>query len=165
MKRVSYLFILFLFIDACKKPSPVKNTEEAKTMSEILMQKFPTAQDIVWDTLETERVASFFDGQYDNAVYFDSLGQFLYRIIFIEPQTLPISIQEALYKKYKPSELALVQKVEDAQKISYHIEFETNTDYIILNYDEKGNLLNEKKDPLSIEEQQRQEEEGVDDNN
>ena len=42
------------------------------------------------------------------------------------------------------------------------IEIETNTDYINLEFDDSGKLLKEEKRPLSNEELQRQEEEGVD---
>ena len=77
-------------------------------------------------------------------------------------ETLPLDIQSFIKKKYKSAIVAIAQQVNDGDNKMYQVEIETSTDYISLEFDGKGKFLKEIKHPLSNEELQQQEEEGVD---
>lgn len=164
------LWLSILGFTFCKNPNtPPQNTvsetqQGSSPMQAFLAKRFPNAQEVYWDTLENGFSATFYDGRYDYKALFDSVGRFQYTTMLIELEALPPSINRFLKDKYKNAEIAIVQLVENDKQKTYHIEFQTATDYVILDFDPSGKLIKEMKDPLSIEELKRQEKEGVEDN-
>ena len=160
-----FTYCLLLPLCACRHTPNAQNTEGVQNAvvdgSKAFAQRFPQAQDVYWDTLETGVSAKFSNGKYDCIAYFDLKGGFLYATTFIERTSLPASVQQFLTDKYKGIAAAVLMSVEKPESKSYKIELETDTDYITLEFDANGKMLSEKKHPLSNEELQRQEEEGV----
>jgi dsRNA-specific ribonuclease len=168
MARYSFIILSLFCLFFCKNQPKMPNSSEIGGQSGLTMQadfgqRYPNAQDVVWDTLESGFAALFLDSDFDNKAYFDIKGAFQYTVTFIEQKDLPTVVQEILEKKYKDASAAVIMRVENGQSRSYQIELETSTDYINLEFDNLGKLLKEEKHPLSNEEIQRQEEEGVDD--
>ena len=89
-------------------------------------------------------------------------GVFQYTATFIERTAVPKAVQDILEKKYPNAEASVVMRIDNGKTQTYQVEIETNTDYVNLEFDDSGKLLKEEKRPLSNEELQRQEEEGVD---
>ena len=123
--------------------------------------RFPKAQDVSWDSVETGFAASFYDGTNQSVAFYDRKGQFQYLTTTVELEALPAVIQRFIQKKFTPDDIALIQKVEDVKDKIFHIELKTDKDYINVDFDMKGNLLKETKVPLSNQELQSEEEEGV----
>lgn len=161
----STVFCLFACTEQPKTPASVIDGQNGLTMQADFIKRYPNAQDVVWDTLDTGFAALFLDGEFENKAYFDMKGSYQYTVTFIEQNTLPAAVQEVLEKKYKNAAAAVIMRVENGKTRTYQIELETSTDYINLEFDDSGKLLKEEKNPLSNEEIQRQEEEGVDENN
>ncbi len=175
-----YFFILtavFLFttIEACKNNSSVpqqKPDTEGSNLPEYtgaeanktFFKQFPQAQDVTWDSLDMGIVANFFDGKNNCKAFYDVKGHFQYVTTLLDFESLPTMIQTFIKNKYKTAVIAIAQQIDDGKNKSYQIEIESDTDYIALEFDEKGKFLKEIKLPLSPEELQRQEEEGVDEN-
>ncbi len=126
--------------------------------------QFPNAQDVTWDSLDIGAVANFFDGKNNSKAFYDVKGKFQYVTTLLDFESLPSVIQSFIKNKYKTAVVAMVQQIDDGKNKSFQIEIESDTDYIALEFDEKGKFLKEIKQPLSPEELQRQEEEGVDEN-
>ena len=72
--------------------------------------------------------------------------------------------KQQLMEKYKNANAAVVMSVQNTQTQTFQIELETSTDYVNLEFDTNGKILKEQKQPLSNDEMQRQEEEGVEKN-
>ena len=167
MLRYLFLFSVAICLFACKNQPKSPNVvvgQSATNMQEDFAKRYPKAQEVVWDTLDTGFAALFADDAFDYKVYFDSKGVYQYTATFIEPTALPKTIQQILEKKYKNAAAAVIMRIENEKNLTYQIELETSSDYINLEFDESGKLLKEEKHPLSNEEIQRQEEEGVDEN-
>lgn len=178
MKPLNYFFIviivsLILLGVSCKdgKPSATKNLVTPppsvrinESLTVAFQKQFPNAQDVTWDSLEIGTVANFFDGTNDCKAFYDATGLFQYATTLLEFEYLPTSIQNYIKTKYKSAAIAIVQRIDDGEIKSYQIELENGTDYIALEFDEKGKFQKEIKQALSPEELQRQEEEGVDEN-
>jgi Putative beta-lactamase-inhibitor-like, PepSY-like len=164
------LLVCILAFAFCDKPNTLQKTTASQApvensgMQAFLTNRFPNAQDIYWDTLETGYSATFYDGKNDYKAMFDSIGQFQQTTMLIELEALPAAINKYLKEKYKNPEIAIVQLVDDGTNKTYHIELQASTDYQMLDFDVSGKLLKESKAPLSNEELKQQEEEGVDDN-
>jgi hypothetical protein len=158
-------FLLF----SCKNDkipqNTAQNTEGVTTSAQSQFAKrFPNAQDVYWDTLDVGYSITFNDGKYDCKAIFDAAGNFQNHIKMIELEGLPQSIRKFLNDKYKDTEIAILQLVTTDSNQFYQIELQSNTDYISLEFDSSGKLIKETKDPLSKEELQGQEEEGVEKN-
>ncbi|NJN35357.1 MAG: hypothetical protein HC817_14985 [Saprospiraceae bacterium] len=125
-------------------------------------KKFPKATDVFWDSLDNGFMATFFDETHDKKAFFDVRGQFEYATTVVELEELPKTIADFLKRKYPKAEIAIAQIVEDDHERAFHIEIENFMDYISLEFDKSGQLRKETKHPLSNEELQREEEEGVD---
>ena len=176
MFKIIGKFILFIGVLAflfCKNTDTSKNTVQGATTQEPtissatqndLMRRFPKAQEVYWDTLENSFSATFFDGKYDCKAFYDADSKFQYATSLIEQEALPQAINRYIKEKYKKAEIAIVQSVNDGKKQTFHIELETHSDYLVLDFDASGKLLKETKDPLSNDELKRQEEEGVEKN-
>ncbi len=178
MKPSNYFFTAIAFTlvivgISCKneKPSSAGNTVKEtpsvrinENLTAAFQKQFPNAQDITWDSLEIGLVANFFDGTHDCKVFYDAKGRFQYATTLLEFESLPTSVQNYIKANYKSAAIAIVQLVDDGKAKSYQIELENATDYIALEFDEKGKFQKEIKQALSPEELQRQEEEGVDEN-
>jgi hypothetical protein len=164
------LLLVILACVFCKKPNASPKTsqsqglEESSQMQTFLAKRFPNAQEVYWDTLENGFSATFYDGKNDYKAIFDSVGHFQNTTMLIELEALPASINKLLKEKYKDTEVAIVQLIDNDAFKTYHVELQSTTDYLILDFDTSGKLLKETKDPLSSEELKRQEEEGVEDN-
>ncbi len=158
-------FVAIIGIFACQNAQKPKNTEGSLSAdldaSATFAQQFPKAQDVSWDSLEHGVAATFYDGKNDCKAYFDEKGAFQYAASFIEITALPASIQRFLTEKYKNANAAVVMSVKNAQSQTFQVELETTTDYVNLEFDTNGKVLKEQKQPLSNDEMQRQEEEGV----
>ena len=167
-----YLFIISIVfcLFSCKNQPKTPTTEGAIsgqsgiTMQADFVQRYPNAHEVAWDTLESGFAALFLDGDFENKAYYDMKGVFQYTITFIEQKDLPPVVQEILEKKYKNAAAAVIMRIENGKTRTYQVELETSTDYINLEFDSSGKTLKEEKHPLSNEEIQRQEEEGVDKN-
>ncbi|MBL7816441.1 MAG: PepSY-like domain-containing protein [Saprospiraceae bacterium] len=164
--RYFTLFSAIICLLACKeqpKTPPTAVGQPIVPMQEDFAKRCPNAQDVVWDTLDVGFSALFTDDEIEKKAFYDAKGVYQYTATFIEQESLPKAIQQVLDKKYQNA--AAVSLQIDSQKgRTYQIELETSTDYINLEFDESGKLLKEEKHPLSNEEIQRQEEEGVDQN-
>jgi hypothetical protein len=171
-RTMNYFKILFfaiiIAISACRNAEKPKNTEgsllTATDASTTFAQQFPKAQDVSWDSLENGVAATFYDGKNDCKAYFDAKGVFQYATSFIEVGALPQPIQRFLTEKYKNANAAVVMSVKNAQSQTFQVELETATDYVNLEFDTAGKMLKEQKTPLTNDEMQRQEEEGVEKN-
>lgn len=159
----SFLTILCLF--ACKneqKTPASASTQTTMPMQDDFAKRYPNVRDAIWDTLDVGFSASFSDDDFEYTTHYDAKGQFQYTATFIEQTDLPKEVQQILEKKYKNAAAAVIMRVENGKSKTYQIELETSTDYINLEFDDSGKLLKEEKHPLSNEEMQREEEEGVD---
>jgi hypothetical protein len=167
----SFILIL-LFCFGCSKCKQSEGTSNAQYLptgqagtegsaATAFKQRFPKAQDVSWDSVENGLVANFFDGTYESEAFFDFKGQYQYLTTSIDFETLPKAIQDFIQKKYSVEELAFIQKMEDAKEKIYHVELKTDKEYINLDFDLTGKLKHESKLPLSNEELQSEEEEGV----
>jgi hypothetical protein len=167
--KIIYFVVAFLFF-ACRNGETPKNTEGGQkgvntdAAATTFARQFPKAQDVAWDSLEHGVSATFYDGKNDCKAYFDSKGVFQYTTSFIETTALPTSAQRFLMEKYKNANAAVVMSVQNAQTQTFQVELETSTDYVNLEFDTNGKILKEQKQPLSNDELQRQEEEGVEKN-
>ncbi len=172
MRLFVYSYIIVLFtIASCDRATPTQNDKNASSSSlgtEGVLQAFtaqyPKAQDLVWDTIDIGYVANFSNGKNECKAFYDKKGQFQYTTTLIASEDIPANIQAELKKRYKSFTIAIIQEVFDGKTKLLQIEIETDKDYISLEFDEKGKFLKELKQPLSTEEIQRQEEEGVDEN-
>lgn len=162
---IKSFILIVIFCFGCSKcthseiTSNAQNTEGVATAT--FKQRFPKAQDVQWDSVDNGLVANFFDGTYESEAFFDLKGQYQYLTTSIDFETLPKEIQDFIQKKYSVDELAFIQKVEDAKEKIYHVELKTNKEYINLDFDLNGKIKSESKLPLSNEELQNEEEEGV----
>jgi hypothetical protein len=159
------LFFALLLCLGCSKcqqsntASNDKNTEGAAARA--FKKQFPKAQDIQWDSADNGLVATFNDGTYQSEAFFDLNGQYQYLTTSIDFEALPQSVQAFIQKKYTIDDIAFIQKIEDKKEKMYHIELKTDKEYINLEFDLNGKFLKENKTPLSNEELQSEEEEGV----
>ncbi len=161
IRQIVILFstIFFTALGACKNTS----SNPSGTGATIAFTKqFPKAQDVVWDSLDIGVVANFIDGKDICKAFYDAKGNFQHVTILMTFETLPSDIQSFIKKKYKTDIVPVAQLVNDGNNKMYQVEIETSTDYIALEFDGKGKFLKEIKHPLSNEELQQQEEEGVD---
>lgn len=169
---MNYYKILFfatiIAVSACRNAEKPKNTEGGASSDSnaaaTFARQFPKAQDVSWDSLENGVSATFYDGKNDCKAYFDTKGTFQYTTSFIEITALPMPAQRFLAEKYKNANAAVVMSVKNAQSQTFQVELETTTDYVNLEFDTNGKILKEQKQPLSNDELQRQEEEGVEKN-
>jgi hypothetical protein len=167
--NICIITVLLLF--SCKNDKKtiqtVQNTEGVGIPPAVtdFATRFPKAQDVYWDTLDVGYSITFNDGTYDCKAIFDAAGKFQHQIKMIELEALPQAIQKFLNDRYKEAEIAILQLVITDTKKGYQIELQSNTDYISLEFDDKGTLIKEIKDPLSSEELEGQEEEGVEKSN
>lgn len=161
IRQIAILFsIVFLIgLEACNNTS---STPSGAGATSAFAKQFPKAQDVTWDSLDIGVVANFSDGKNICKAFYDVQGNFQYVTILLTFETLPLDIQSFIKKKYKSAIIAIAQQVNDRDNKTYQVEIETSTDYIALEFDSKGKFLKEIKQPLSNEELQRQEEEGVD---
>ncbi|MDZ7881203.1 MAG: hypothetical protein U5L45_26285 [Saprospiraceae bacterium] len=155
----------FIFF-ACGDGEKPKNTEGAQILNTDaaltnFTRQFPKVQDVAWDSLDHGVSATFYDGKKDCKAYFDAKGVFQYTTSFIEVVALPASAQHFLTEKYENANAAVIMSVQNAQTQTFQVELETSTDYVNLEFDTNGKILKEQKQPLSNDEMQRQEEEGV----
>lgn len=169
MRLLFFVYIIAsISIISCKdNDSQKKNTQATEGVGNVLQSfgtRYPNAQDVVWDTLEIGWVATFNNGKNDCKAFYDLKGNFQYTTTLIAEDEMPPAIKQELDKKYKSYTVAIVQEVFDGKAKLFQVEIETDREYVALEFDEKGKFLKEIKQPLSTEEIQRQEEEGVDDN-
>ena len=176
---MNYYKILFfasiVAVSACHNAEKPKNnasgdanTEGVQSVNAAAAQnfarQFPKAEEAVWDTLETGLSVSFFDGTTDCKAHFDAKGAFQFVTNFIEITALPASAQRILKEKYKKSSIAVVLSVKNGQNQTFHVELETDSEYVNIEFDGNGKIFKEQKQPLSNDELKRQEEEGVEKN-
>ena len=164
IRQIVILFSIVCFIgfEACNNNSSAKGSNTEGGASAAFTKQFPKAQDVTWDSLEVGVVANFSNGKDICKAFYDAQGNFQHVTILMTFETLPSDIQSFIKKKYKTSIVPIAQLVDDGNNKMYQVEIETSTDYISLEFDGKGNFLKEIKHPLSNEELQQQEEEGVD---
>jgi hypothetical protein len=175
---MNYYKIFFLStiiaVSACRDvgkpkniPATQQNTEGGQSESDAtatFARQFPKAQDVSWDSLENGISATFYDGKNDCKAYFDLKGTFQYATSFVEISALPTPAQRFLTDKYKNANAAVVMSVKNEQNQTFQVELETATDYVNLEFDTSGKILKEQNTPLTNDEMQRQEEEGVEKN-
>ena len=163
IRQIVILFsiVCFIGIEACKNASSTASAQEG-TAGAAFTKQFPKAQDVTWDSLDVGVVANFSNGKDICKAFYDAKGNFQHVTILMTFETLPLGIQSYIKKKYKTDVVPVAQLVNDGNNKMYQVEIETSTDYISLEFDGKGKFLKEIKHPLSNEELQQQEEEGVD---
>jgi hypothetical protein len=163
IRQIGILFFIVCFIglEACKNASSNASAQEGTAVATFTKQ-FPKAQDVTWDSLDVGVVANFSNGKDICKAFYDAQGNFQHVTILMTFETLPSDIQSYIKKKYKTDIVPIAQLVNDGNNKMYQVEIETSTDYISLEFDGKGKFLKEIKHPLSNEELQQQEEEGVD---
>jgi Putative beta-lactamase-inhibitor-like, PepSY-like len=174
----SYIIVLCALV-SCDRATSFQNDKNASSQTsgsvedsdaigkgilQTFTTQYPKAQDIVWDTIDIGYVANFSNGNNDCKAFYDKKGQFQYTTTLVTDENIPSNIQAELKKRYKSYTIAIIQEVFDGKTKLLQIEIETDKDYIALEFDEKGKFLKELKHPLSTEEIQQQEEEGVDEN-
>jgi hypothetical protein len=167
MMRQFFIFLVVVCFFSCKNEQKTPNLSKEQTvlpMQEDFAKRYPNVHDVIWDTLDLGFAASFSDDDFEYTTHYDAKGLFQYTATFIEQTDLPKEVQQVLNKKYKNAAAAVIMRVENGKSKTYQIELETGTDYINLEFDDSGKLLKEEKHPLSNEEMQREEEEGVDEN-
>ncbi len=172
MRLFVYLYIIVLCVLAsCDRTTPAQNDKNALSKAsgtEGVLQTFttqyPNAQDVLWDTIDIGYVANFSNGKNDCKAFYDKKGQFQYTTTLVTDEDIPSNIKEELKKRYKTYTIAIIQEVFDGKSKVFQVEIETDKDYISLEFDAKGKFLKELKQPLSTEEIQSQEEEGVNEN-
>jgi hypothetical protein len=138
-----------------------KNGSNTEGAIEVFKKLFPKAQDVVWDSLDNGLAATFYDGTHESEAFFDAKGQYQYLTTTIDFETLPQTVQSFIHKKYSIEDIAVLQKVEDTKDKIYHFELKTDKEYINIDFNLQGKLLKESKAPLSNQELQSEEEEGV----
>ena len=158
---ISLSIVCFIGTEACKNASSDASQQKGSAGAAFTKQ-FPKAQDVTWDSLDIGVVANFSDGKDICKAFYDDKGKFQHVTILMTFETLPSDIQSYIKKKYKTDVVPIAQLVNDGNNKMYQVEIETTTDYISLEFDGKGKFLKEIKHPLSNEELQQQEEEGVD---
>jgi hypothetical protein len=172
--KIIYFAIIIAF-SACRNAESPKNAPPTQGDTEgvqlstgnaaaTFARQFPKAQDVFWDSLDTGLAVTFFDGTSDCKAYYDAKGAFQYATSFIETTALPPSAQRFLAEKYKNANAAVIMSVKNAKNQTFQVELETESDYVTLEFDTTGKILKEQKHPLSNDELQRQEEEGVEKN-
>ncbi len=144
-------------------PANSSATAQQTAVSDNFKQRFPQAQEIEWDTLADGYVASFTNNNAPSEVFYDKKNVFIYAGTFIDQNQLPATAQNYLKSNYKPDFVNACMQVDFPDKKAYNVEVMTDTDYVNLQFDLKGNLVQQTKEPLTDEEMQAREEEGVDD--
>ena len=166
-----YIFVIltvFLGIYACgSNDSSAAATQSAGTpqknpTTDNFAQRFPQAQDIEWDTLDDGMVASFTNNNESCEAFYDTKNAFVYAGTFVDQEQLPAAANAYLTKNYKADFVNACMKVDFTDKKAYNVEVMTDTDYVNLQFDLNGNLIQQSKEPLTDEEMQAREEEGVD---
>ena len=171
MKMSSFLASLSLFylgylftLSACQSSATKGNAPAGfnDAVPSYFSSKFPKAQGIYWDTLENNTLSfKFSNGADDCEALFDSKGNYLSTTFFIDLQGLPQPAQDYIASHYPASERPLIQLYDSASVKTYLLELANGVDYIDLSFDEQGKMLKETTQPLSKEEIQDAEEEGV----
>lgn len=165
MLRQFFTFLTILCLFACNNEPKTPNSASGQTtlpMQDDFAKRYPNVHDAIWDTLDVGFSASFSDDDFEYKTQYDAKGVFQFTVTFIEQTALPSVVRQVLEKKYKNAAAAVIMRVDNGTIQTYQIELETSTDYINLEFDSSGKLLKEEKHPLSNEEMQREEEEGVD---
>lgn len=163
--RQFFTFLTIICLFACKNEQKTPSSASGQTtvpMQDDFAKRYPNVHDVIWDTLDLGFAASFSDDTFEYTTHYDAKGLFQYTGTFIEQTDLPKEVQQILNKKYKNAAAAVIMRVDNGKSKTYQIELETSTDYINLEFADSGKLLKEEKHPLSNEEMQREEEEGVD---
>jgi hypothetical protein len=163
-----YIFLILNTL-ACREKTPQATAQhdfptKGSSIELTFKQRFPNAEDIYLDSLETGFEVSFNEGDNDRMAFYDKNRHFLYVTTYIENDSLPPAAQQYVNTKYKNAQLNIINAVEDGKELHYVAELETAENYVVLEFDNKGKLLRESKHPLSKQEMQQREEEGVDDN-
>ena len=164
MQRYLLILLTVIGLSACKNQPTATGDQSSSNFQADFAKRYPNAQDVIWDTLDIGFAALFTAGEFENKAFFDTKGVYRYTSTFIEQTALPEAVRKVLNTTYQNAAAAVIMRIETAGKRTYQIELETSTDYISLEFDESGKLLKEQKAPLSNEEIQRQEEEGVEQN-
>jgi hypothetical protein len=159
-----FVFLTFICLFSCKneRKSPDSVNGQGLSMQQDFAKRYPKAQEVVWDTLDLGFAALFSDDSFEYTSQYDAKGVFQFTATFIEQTALPVVVQQIMENKYKNAAVAVIKRVEKDKTQTYIIELESNTDYITLEFDGSGKILKEEKHPLSNEELQLEEEEGVD---
>ena len=173
MRPLYFIFSLALVcLSACDTSDTSANSSSTTTpgttgqqnaLTDNLKQRFPLAQEIEWDTLVDGYVASFTNNNAPSEVFYDKKSAFVYSGTFIDQNQLPAGAQNYLNTNYKPDFVNACMQVDFPDKKAYNVEVMTDTDYVNLQFDLKGKLVQKTKEPLTNEEMQAREEEGVDD--
>jgi hypothetical protein len=162
LKSLVLMFLICFGCSKCKQSQGTSNTQNTEgSAATAFKQRFPKAQDVSWDSVENGLIANFSDGTYESEAFFDFNGQYQYLTTSIDFETLPKVVQDFIKQKYEIDALAFIQKIEDLKEKIYHVELKTDKEYINLDFDLTGKLKHENKLPLSNEELQSEEEEGV----
>lgn len=158
------VFITFGCLLSCK------DTPKNKTMQAQLNAIFPIMQGLEFDATHQEIVAHFFDGQNYTEVFFDNVTQQLLRSQhYLDFDMLPKSVRDSLITRYPDATFSQndeIKNFDEKGKIKdtfYLMELETTTEFVHLEMRPDGSIRHETREPLSEEDQLRNEEEGVED--
>ena len=151
--------------DAPANSSATTTQAQQNAVSSNFIQRFPQAQEIEWDTLADGYVVSFTNNNAPSEVFYDKKNVFVYAGTFIDQNQLPAAAQAYLNTNFKPDFVNACMQVDFPTKKAYNVEVMTDTEYVNLQFDLQGNLVQQTKEPLTNEEMQAREEEGVDDGN
>ncbi len=144
-------------------PQTTATTAQSTAVQDNFKLRFPTASEVEWDTVEDGYVASFVNNDTQCEVFYDNKNAFQYAGVFVDQTDLPAAAQDFLTKNYKQDFVNACMQVDFPNKKGYNVEVMTDTDYVNMEFDLKGNLVQQSKEPLTDEEMQAREEEGVDD--
>ena len=126
------------------------------------IKKFPEARDATCDTLENNQLSfHFFDGKHDSEALFDAAGNYISTTKIIDLTELPVEARAFISSKYPKPDFSIIQLLDSVGVKIYQLELQTGTDYVNLAFDPQGKLIKETVLPLSKEEIQEAEEEGV----
>jgi hypothetical protein len=166
--RTLFLIVFISFI-ACKNEPKVnaipveKDAPTEGVVAQAFYKRFANVENVYFDTLNTGIEISFSQGDSDRTALFDRSGNLIYVSTYVENDSLPPIAQQYLNSKYKNATLNIIHSVEEGNENYFVAEIETASYFIAIQFDKNGKFVKETKTPLSKDEMEQREEEGVED--
>ena len=164
-KRFYSILSLIAFFASCQHAGSGGSTEASSDRNNIpsfFLSRFPNAQFVECDTLDKGFEFTFSNGQNDCQAIFDAHGNYVSNTVTLDQGALPSAALDYIRARYPIGEISLVELAESGTGKMFHVELATATDYTNLDFDPDGKVVKEVVSPLSREEMEESEEEGVD---
>jgi hypothetical protein len=154
----------FCVLAACHSSSNDQTKGHASnSIEKDLMSRYPTATDFQTDTLDDGFIVGFstsnnrvYQAEYDKVMKLSTCYS-----TSIDTADLTESIKLYIANEYPDSKVNQIYKIEIPLPATYQIELENDTDYVNLLFSNEGELIEESSSPVSDEEVQQREGEGV----